>query len=94
MDLVKVPGKNQRHKVFMYTLSTCGWCKLTKDFLKNNEFEYGYVDVDLCSKEDWEKIRRDILKRGGSLSFPVIIIDDEVLINGFNKARLKEALKI
>jgi len=94
MNLVKVPGKNQKHKVFMYTLSTCGWCKQAKDFLKKNEFEYGYVDVDLCSKEDWEKIRRDILNRGGNLSFPAIIIDDKVLIIGFKEASLKEALKI
>ncbi|MGB9676770.1 MAG: glutaredoxin family protein [Candidatus Bathyarchaeales archaeon] len=94
MNVVKVEGKNNRHKVFVYALSTCAWCKLTKQLLKENGIAYEYVDVDLCSKEDKEKIRHDILARGGSLSYPVIIIDDKILINGFRKDKIKEALGI
>jgi len=94
MKKVKVLGKNNMHKVFMYALSTCAWCKLTKNFLKDNDVEYEYVDVDLSSREDRERIREDILKRGGRLSYPVIIIDDRILINGFRKEEIKEALGI
>jgi glutaredoxin len=94
MKTVKVAGKNSKHKVLLYALSTCAWCKLTKSFLKENNVEYDYVDVDLCSEEDKEKIKKDILKRGGSLSYPAIIIDDKILINGFRKDKLKEALEI
>ena len=94
MKKVKVLGKNNMHEVFMYALSTCAWCKLTKNFLKDNDVEYEYVDVDLSSREDRERIREDILKRGGRLSYPVIIIDDRILINGFRKEEIKEALGI
>jgi len=94
MKTVKVAGKNSKHKVLLYALSTCAWCKLTKSFLKENDVEYDYVDVDLCSEEDKEKIKKDILKRGGSLSYPAIIVDDKILINGFRKDKLKEALEI
>jgi len=94
MNFVKVPGKNKRHKVLVYALSTCAWCKLAKNFLKENAVEYEYVDVDLCNEEDREKVRKDILKRGGSLSYPAIIIDDKILLNGFLKDRIKEALGI
>ncbi|MGC8896526.1 MAG: glutaredoxin family protein [Candidatus Bathyarchaeia archaeon] len=94
MNLVKVQGKNKRHKVLVYALSTCAWCKLTKQFLKDNEIEYEYVDVDLSTSEDKEKIRKDILKRKGDLSYPAIIIDDKILINGFRKDKLKEILEI
>jgi len=94
MNVVKVEGKNNRHKVFVYALSTCAWCKLAKQFLKENGIAYEYVDVDLCSEEDKEKIRQDILARGGSLSYPAIIIDDKILINGFRKDKIKEALGI
>jgi glutaredoxin len=94
MNVVRVEGKNNRHKVFVYALSTCAWCKLTKQFLRENEIEYEYVDVDLCSEEDKEKIKKDILERGGSLSYPVIIVDDNILINGFRKDKIKEALEI
>ena len=92
MQLVKVPGKNNKHKVLMYSLSTCVWCKLTKQFLADNNVEYEYGDVDLFDEKDRAKIRNDILKRGGSLSYPTIIIDDKLLITGFSKDKIKESL--
>ncbi len=94
MESVKVSGKNNKHRVFLYTLSTCAWCKLTKQFLKDNDVEYKFVDVDLCSQKNREKIRKDIENRGGEPSYPIIIIDDKVLITGFRKDKIKEALKL
>jgi len=94
MDFVKIQGKNRKHKVLMYALSTCAWCKLTKQFLKDNSVEFEYVDVDLCDDDDKEKIRKDILSRRGSLSYPTIIVDNKTLIIGFRKDKLKEALEI
>ncbi|MEM3641942.1 MAG: glutaredoxin family protein [Candidatus Bathyarchaeia archaeon] len=94
MDVVKVPGENNKHKVFMYALSTCAWCRLAKQFLEENKVEYEYVDVDLCSAEDKEKIRKEILSRGGSLSYPTIIVDGKILITGFRKDKIKEVLGI
>jgi len=94
MKVVKVSGRNNKHKVFLYALSTCAWCKLAKNFLKENEIEYEYVDVDLCEDEDKEKIKKDILDQGGDLSYPTIIVDSKILIAGFRKDKLKEALEI
>ncbi len=92
--MAKVSGGNNKHKVFMYTISTCAWCKKTKNFLKDNDIEYEYVDVDLCDREDRERIRQEILKRGGRLSYPAIFIDEKTLINGFRKDEIKEKLEI
>jgi len=94
MNVVKVTGKNHKHRVFLYALSTCAWCKMTKRFLSESKIEYDYVDVDLCSEEDKKKIREDIRKRGAEPSYPVIIIDDKKVINGFVQNRIKEALEI
>lgn len=94
MKTIKVSGKNKKHKVLMYTISTCIWCKQTKDFMKKNEVEYEFVDVDHSSNEDLERIRKDILKRKGRLSYPVVIIDDRILINGFVKDKIADALEI
>ena len=94
MKIVKVDGKNNKHKVSMYAISTCAWCKLTKQFLKDNNIAYNYVDVDLCSGEDREKIREEIIKRGGSTNYPIVNIDDKTLISGFRKDLLKEALDL
>ena len=94
MEKVKVSGKNNKHKVLMYALSTCAWCKMTKQFLKYSDIEFEYVDVDLCNDKDKEKARKEILNKGGSLSYPTIIIDDKILITGFRKDKLKETLEI
>lgn len=94
MKIVKVDGKNNKHKVLMYALSTCVWCKRTKKFLTDKEVEFEYVDVDLCEEEDKEKIRKDILKRGGNLSYPTIIVDDKRLITGYSEDEIKEALEL
>jgi glutaredoxin-like protein NrdH len=94
MQLSKVSGKNSKHKVLVYALSTCVWCKMTKQFLKDNDIEFEYIDVDLCDEDDKEKIRQEIQSRGGSLSYPTIIVDDNIVITGFRKDKLKEALGI
>lgn len=94
MKVEKVAGKNNRNKVFLYTLSTCAWCRMTKQYLKDNGVEYEYVDVDRCSEEDLNKIKKDILDRGGSLSYPVIVVNDKTLINGFRKDLIKEHIGV
>lgn len=94
MNISKVEGKNNKHKVFIYALSTCVWCKMTKQFLKENNITYQYVDVDLCSDEDRAKIREDIQKRGGTLSYPTTIIDDKEVVTGFRKDLFKEKLEL
>ena len=94
MNAVRVSGKNNEHKILLYALSTCAWCKRVKDFLKDGDVEFEYVDVDHCSSEEREEIRKDILSRGGRISYPTIIIDDEILIMGFHADELREALGI
>jgi len=94
VNTVKVAGKNNKHKVLMYAISTCAWCKMTKRFLSDNDVEYEYVDVDLSSDEDHEKIREEIVSRGGEPSYPTLIIDDKTVITGFRKDKIKEVLDL
>ena len=98
MQFSKVSGKKNDHKVTVYALSTCVWCKMTKQFLNDNNIEYEYIDVDLCEDEcedeDKKKIHQLILSKGGALTYPTTIIDDKVVVTGFRKDQLKEALGI
>jgi glutaredoxin len=94
MQFFKVIGKRNEHKVVLFTLSTCAWCKLVKKFLKDNEVEYSYIDIDLVYEDEKEKIRQIIRDKGGPLSFPSTIIDDKILITGFRKDKIKEALNL
>jgi glutaredoxin-like protein NrdH len=94
MEFSKVSGKNSAHKVVVYALSTCVWCKMTKQFLKDHNVEYEYVDVDQCEEDEKQKIREEIQNKGGNLSYPTTIIDDKIVVTGFRKDQLKEALGI
>jgi glutaredoxin-like protein NrdH len=94
MNINKIPGKNSKHKVFVYALSTCVWCKMTKQYLKDNQIEYEYVDVDLCTEDDKQKIRETIQAKGGTLSYPTTIIDDKTVVTGFRKDLLKKELEL
>jgi len=92
MKIQRVSGNNKKHKVFVYALSTCAWCKKTKQFLKDKDVEYEYVDVDLLSKEDLERVKAEITSRGAQLLFPLIVIDDKVIITGFREDQISGAL--
>ncbi len=94
MKFSKVPGKKNNHKVTLYALSTCVWCKLTKQFLKDNDVEFEVVDVDLLDDEDRSKAHETISSKGGMLSYPTTIIDDKTVVTGFRKDQLKEALGV
>ena len=94
MPFSKVTGKKNNHKVVVYALSTCVWCKMTKQFLQDNEIAYEYINVDLCEENEKEQIRKQITSKGGALNYPTTIVDDNILITGFRKDKLKEALGI
>lgn len=94
MNTVKVKGKKKENKVFLYTLSTCGWCKMTKQYLKDNDIAYEYLDVDKCSKAEQQEAIEDLKRRNAPVSFPAIIINDKTIISGFKKDAIAEALGI
>ena len=94
MKYIKVPGKYKKHKVLIYAISTCIWCKRAKKFFRDQDIEYKYVDIDQCNVEDRSKIKKAILARGGQLVYPTIIIDDKILINNFRIVKIRDALGI
>ena len=94
MQFSKVSGKKNNHKVTIYALSTCVWCKMTKQYLNDNGVEYQFVEVDLLDDNDKTRVHTDIISKGGVLSYPTTIVDDKTVITGFRKDLLKEALNL
>ncbi len=94
MPISKVEGNRKDRKVFLYALSTCGWCKKTKQMLNENDVQYEYLDVDKCTSEERKEAISDIKSRNVPLGFPILIIDDEKVISGFKESAIKEALEI
>ena len=77
----------------LYTLSTCSHCMRTKRFFKENDIEMEFVDVDLLSGAERERVMDEVRKLNPDCSFPTICIDDTVIV-GFNEEKLKKALKL
>ena len=92
MKTVQVEGEKMDHKVFIYALSTCGWCKMTKQFMGDQGCAYEYIDVDEASSEEKREIGSFLKEKNIPLSFPVTIIDDEIIISGYKPDKFKEAL--
>lgn len=91
MPMEHVDGDN-KGKVVLYALSTCGWCKKTKELLNELEVEFNYIYVDLLEGDERTDIIEQVKKFNKQLSFPTLVIDDEKTIVGFNKEGIREAL--
>lgn len=76
----------------MYTLSTCPWCKKTKQWFKDRNVQFEYVDYDLAGKDEQKQIQEKVKASNLSLSFPIVYIGSEVL-QGHNPDKYQEALE-
>jgi glutaredoxin len=78
----------------LYALSTCAWCKRTRQFLDENKIAYDYVYVDKLDREAKTQVMAEVRRWNKYESFPTIIIDDEKVLVGFEEDRLREALGV
>ena len=91
MAITHVDGR-QAAKIFLYALSTCGWCAKTKALLKELGVEHSYVYVDLLPGEELEQALQEVERFNPSGSFPTLVIDEKKVIVGFRELEIREAL--
>ena len=72
----------------IYTTPTCVYCRMAKDFFKNNNINYEEFNV----AEDL-KAREEMAAKSHQLGVPVIDIDGQIVV-GFDKGMLTKILKI
>lgn len=87
-----VDGEN-KGKVVLFALSTCGWCKKTRMLLEDMGIEFNYIYVDLLSGDERSEVVNEVQKWNSQLSFPTVVINDENVIVGFKEDELKEKLQ-
>lgn len=93
MNIVTTKGKNVG-TILLYTLSTCIWCKKTKQFLDNEGISYSYINVDEIDPAEKEETLNQMRNWNKACSYPTIVINDSVCIIGFNEDSLRKELKI
>jgi len=91
MKLEHVNGEN-KGKVTLFALSTCGWCKKVRMLLEDLEVEYDYNYVDLTSGDEREEAVKELEKFNPDVSFPTLVINDSEVIIGFEKEEIESKL--
>jgi glutaredoxin len=80
------------NKVLMYTLSTCPWCRKTKQFFRDKGIPFDFIDYDLASEDVQTRIAAEMMKNSGHIAFPFVKVGDTVVV-GYNPERYEQLLK-
>jgi glutaredoxin-like protein NrdH len=91
MKMNYVEGSD-KDRVTLYTLTTCIWCKKTKQFFHDLGIGYQYVDVDILEGTEREAAMEEVKRWNPNCSFPSIVIDQATCIVGFDEAKIRAAL--
>ena len=93
MTVQHITGKN-KGRIMLYTLSTCVWCKKTKQLLNDLGVEYDYADIDTLQGDEKTEILKAMKKWNPSGNFPTMVINDKNCIIGFREDAIREALQL
>lgn len=78
--------------VRLYALSTCIWCRKTRELLKELGVDYYKVEVDLLGSEEKDEAMEEIKKWNPDRSFPTLVIDGQQCIVGYKPDDIRAAL--
>ncbi len=78
-------------EVMLYALSTCIWCKKTKQLLDELGVAYDYEYVDLLQGKERTEAMDTVRRWNPSCSFPTLVINDKCIV-GFRESEIREAL--
>ena len=91
MTVEHIPGKKVGD-IMLYALSTCGWCRKTKELLQEMGVDYSYEYVDLLQNPRREEVFKIVERWNPSGSFPTVIINNNKCIVGYNPDAIKQEL--
>lgn len=92
MTFERIEGADKGH-IVLYALSTCMWCRMAKNLLKDIGVGYDSIDVDTLPPEEKDLVKKEIKKWNPDGSYPTIVINDAVSVSGFDEAEIREKIK-
>jgi glutaredoxin-like protein NrdH len=84
LKYTEVPGARSAHKITVYALSTCGFCKRAMAYLDGKDVAYRYIYMDqvpIETKNATKKVLKELFK--ADVAFPFAVIDEEKPLVGF-----------
>jgi glutaredoxin len=78
--------------VYIYTLSTCPWCRKTKQWFTDQKVGFEFVDVDELPPDEQQAATAKAYELSGSRGFPVVVINGTV-VTGFSPLKFIEMLE-
>jgi glutaredoxin len=85
-----VSGK-KKGDILLFAISTCGWCRLTRELLDELGVDYKYVYVDLLEGQAKKEANKEVSRWNPDQSYPTIIIDKKCIV-GFQEDEIRELL--
>jgi glutaredoxin-like protein NrdH len=88
MTMMHVKGES-KGKIILHALSTCMWCKKTKELLTELGVEFYFVYVDLLEGYEQSKVLDEVTRHNPVCSFPTLVIDDKTCIIGNKEEKIR-----
>lgn len=79
-------------KVKIYALTTCLWCRKTKQFFEERKIPFECVEYDKLEESRQEELMKEIRASGGTGSFPFIRIGG-ACVQGYDPQEFEQLLK-
>ena len=74
-------------KVIVYSTSTCPYCVMAKQWLKEKKVEFDDINVGIDQAK-----AKEMIQKSGQMGVPVIDVDGDVII-GFDRPKIEASLK-
>lgn len=87
----KVDGAD-KGRLMLYALSTCIWCKKIKSYLEENKISFEYIYVDQVEASEKDSILQEVKKWNPACSFPILVINEQKCLLGFDEDEIKKEL--
>lgn len=87
-----ISGSHNERSVTFYGLSTCVWCKRTRQLLEDNDVAFDFIYVDLLRGDERQEAVEQVREWNRAGSFPTVVIDGERCVVGYKPDEIKEAL--
>ena len=89
--MIKVEGE-KRGEIKLYALSTCIWCRKTRQLLDDHAVEYNYVYVDELAGEEKTVVKDELKQWNPECSYPTVVINGKCIV-GFDEDEILTELK-